>query len=114
MANTFNSMLYQNSPATRKWVDNADGHEVTGNYIGIANGSIVRPEWCEEILKPYLHQAFGQAVKNLLREDREDKIQERINMIQDEINELEMNVTVLKDEQDNLLEELKFIQKRSR
>jgi len=117
LADTANVWVYEDFIEFKKWADGADGKEVEiiskDGYIAKVDGFTVTPKSCD-IAKPYLHEVFGQAVKRLLHEDREDKILERINMIEDEINELEMNITILKDEQDNLLEELKFINDKNR
>lgn len=117
LMDTENVWIYEAYRSIRDWVDKADGQEVVNisadGTVGYVNKHVVTPEYCD-IAKSAFHEVFSTAVKRILREDREDKLLERISMIEDEINELEMNITILKDEQDNLLKELKFIQEQQR
>jgi preprotein translocase subunit SecD len=117
LMDTGNVWVYEAYQPIRDWADKADGREVVNisadGTEGYVNKRIVRPESCD-IAKSALHEVFSTAVKRILHEDREDKILERINMIEDEINELEMNVSILKDEQDSLLEELRELQNQQR
>lgn len=117
LADTRNVWIYESYQPIREWVNKSDGQEVKNisadGIFGYVEKHAVAPYSCD-IIKPYLCQVFGQAVKRLMHEDREDKILERINMIQEEIDETEMHISILRDEQDNLLEELEFIQERSR
>ncbi len=117
LADTRNVWVYEAYQPIRDWVNKSDGKEVRNISIdgmyGYVEKHAVTPKSCD-IIKPCLHEVFAQAVNKVLAGDREDKILERISMIEDEINELEMNITILKDEQDNLLEELKFIDDKNR
>jgi hypothetical protein len=117
LADTRNVWIYESYQPIREWVNSSDGKEVRNISIdgmyGYVEKHAVTPKSCD-IVKPYLHQVFGQAVKRLLHEDREDKLLERINMIEEEIGELEMRISILEEEQDNLMEELKFIQEQER
>ena len=117
LMDTGNVWIYESYQPIREWVNNSDGQEIKNitadGTFGYVNKHAVTPKSCE-IVKLYLHHVFGQAVKRIIQEDREDKILERINMIEDEINELEMNISILKDEQDSLLEELRELQNQQR
>lgn len=117
LAKTGNVWTYETYLPIREWANKSDGQEIRNisrdGTFGYVNKHAVTPKSCD-IVKPYLHQVFGQAVKRLLHEDREDKLMERINMIEDEIGELEMRISILEEEQDNLMEELKFIQEQER
>ena len=117
LMDTGNVWIYEAYRSIRDWVDKSDGQEVvnitTDGTEGYVNKHIVTPESCD-IAKSAFRKVFSTAVKRILHEDREDKILERINMIEDEINELEMNVSILKDEQDSLLEELRELQNQQR
>ena len=117
LMDTGNVWVYEAYRSIRDWADKADGQEVINisadGTVGYVNKHVVTPEYCD-IAKSVLYEVFPTNVKKFLREDREDKLLERISMIEDEINELEMNITILKDEQDNLLEELRFINEKKR
>ena len=117
LMDTGNVWAYELYQPIREWANKSDGKEVRNISIdgmyGYVEKRAVTPKSCD-IVKPYLHEVFRQAVKRILHEDREDKLLERINMIEDEINELEMNVSILKDEQDSLLEELRELQNQQR
>jgi preprotein translocase subunit SecD len=117
LAKTGNVWTYETYLPIREWVNKSDGREVVNisadGTVGYVNKHIVTPESCD-IAKLAFHEVFSTAVKRILHEDREDKLLERINMIEDEINELEMNVSILKDEQDSLLEELRELQNQQR
>ena len=106
---TGNVWIYEAYRSIRDWVDKADGQEVVNisadGTVGYVNKHVVTPESCD-IAKSVLYN-----VKKFLRADREDKLLERISMIEDEINELEMNISILQDEQDSLLEELSKLMK---
>lgn len=117
LMDTGNVWVYEAYQPIREWADKADGQEVVNisadGTVGYVNKHIVTPESCD-IAKSAFHEVFSTAVKRILHEDREDKLLERINMIEDEINELEMNVSILQDEQDSLLEELRELQNQQR
>ena len=117
LMDTGNVWIYESYQPIREWVNNSDGQEIKNitadGTFGYVNKHAVTPKSCE-IVKLYLHHVFGQAVKRIIQEDREDKILERINMIEEEIDELEMRISILEEEQDNLMEELKFIQEQKR
>jgi len=117
LAKTGNVWTYETYLPIREWVNKSDGQEVVNisadGTVGYVNKHIVTPESCD-IEKSAFHEVFSTAVKRILHEDREDKLLERINMIEDEINELEMNVSILQDEQDSLLEELRELQNQQR
>jgi preprotein translocase subunit SecD len=117
LMDTRNVWIYEAYQPIREWADKADGREVVNisadGTVGYVNKHIVTPESCD-IAKSAFHEVFSTAVKRILHEDREDKLLERINMIEDEINELEMNVSILQDEQDSLLEELRELQNQQR
>ena len=104
LMDTGNVWIYEAYRSIRDWADKADGQEVVNisadGTVGYVNKHVVTPEYCD-IAKSVLYN-----VKKFLRADREDKLLERISMIEDEINELEMNISILQDEQDSLLEEL--------
>jgi hypothetical protein len=53
-------------------------------------------------------------VKRLLHEDREDKLLERISMIEEEIDNHKYSIYLLEDEQETLLDELREIQEQDR
>ena len=104
LMDTGNVWIYEAYRSIRDWADKADGQEVVNisadGTVGYVNKHVVTPEYCD-IAKSVLYN-----VKKFLRADREGKLLERISMIEDEINELEMNISILQDEQDSLLEEL--------
>jgi hypothetical protein len=109
LMDTGNVWIYEAYRSIRDWVDKADGQEVVNisadGTVGYVNKHVVTPEYCD-IAKSVLYN-----VKKFLRTDREGKLLERISMIEDEINELEMNISILQDEQDSLLEELSELMK---
>ena len=104
LMDTGNVWIYEAYRSIRDWADKSDGQEVINisadGTVGYVNKHVVTPEYCD-IAKSVLYN-----VKKFLRADREDKLLERISMIEDEINELEMNISILQDEQDSLLEDL--------
>ena len=104
LMDTGNVWIYEAYRSIRDWADKSDGQEVVNisadGTVGYVNKHVVTPEYCD-IAKSVLYN-----VKKFLRADREGKLLERISMIEDEINELEMNISILQDEQDSLLEEL--------
>ena len=57
---------------------------------------------------------FEQVAKGFLHKNRKDKILERLSMIEGEIDNHEHTISLLEDEQEHLLEELKEIQERDR
>ncbi len=109
LMDTENVWIYEAYRSIRDWVDKADGQEVVNisadGTVGYVNKHVVTPEYCD-IAKSVLYN-----VKKFLRADREGKLLERISMIENEINELEMNISILQDEQDSLLEELSELMK---
>jgi len=117
LMDTGNVWTYESYQSIRDWADKSDGQEVvnitTDGTAGYVNKHIVTPEYCD-IAKPCLHEVFGQAVKRLLHEDREDKILERISMIEDEIDNHKHSIFLLEDEQETLLDELREIQEQDR
>ena len=117
LMDTGNVWTYESYQSIRDWADKADGQEVVNisadGTVGYVNKHVVTPEYCD-IAKSVLYEVFPTNVKKFLREDREDKLLERISMIEDEINELEMNISILQDEQDSLLEELSELQNQQR
>ena len=117
LMDTGNVWTYESYQSIRDWADKADGQEVVNisadGTVGYVNKHIVTPEYCD-IIKPCLHEVFGQAVKRLLHEDREDKILERISMIEDEIDNHKHSIFLLEDEQETLLDELREIQEQDR
>ena len=117
LMDTGNVWVYEAYQSIRDWADKADGREVVNisadGMFGYVEKHAVTAESCD-IAKSAFHEVFSTAVKRILHEDREDKLLERINMIEDEINELEMNVSILQDEQDSLLEELRELQNQQR
>jgi len=114
LMDTGNVWIYEAYRSIRDWADKADGQEVVNisadGTVGYVNKHVVTPGYCD-IAKSAFHEVFSTAVKRILREDREDKLLERISMIEDEINELKMNISILQDEQDSLLEELSELMK---
>ena len=106
---TVNVLIYETYRSIRDWADKADGQEVVNisadGTVGYVNKHVVTPEYCDTA-KSVLYN-----VKKFLRANRESKLLERISMIEDEINELEMNISILQDEQDSLLEELSELKK---
>jgi hypothetical protein len=117
LAKTGNVWTYETYLPIREWVNKSDGQEVVSisadGMFGYVEKHAVTPESCD-IAKSAFHEVFSTAVKRILHEDREDKLLERINMIEEEIGELEMRISILEEEQDNLMEELKFIQEQER
>lgn len=117
LAKTGNVWTYETYLPIREWVNKSDGREVVSisadGMFGYVEKHAVTAESCD-IAKSAFHEVFSAAVKRILHEDREDKILERINMIEEEIGELEMRISILEEEQDNLMEELKFIQEQER
>ena len=117
LMDTGNVWIYEAYRSIRDWADKSDGQEVVNisadGTVGYVNKHIVTPEYCD-IAKPYLHEVFGQAVKRLLHKDREDKILERISMIEDEIDNHKHSIFLLEDEQETLLDELREIQEQDR
>ena len=109
LMDTGNVWIYEAYQSIRDWADKADGQEVVkisaDGTVGYVNKHVVTPEYCD-IAKSVLYN-----VKKFLRANRESKLLERISMIEDEINELEMNISILQDEQDSLLEELSELMK---
>ena len=109
LMDTGNVWIYEAYRSIRDWADKADGQEVVNisadGTVGYVNKHVVTPEYCD-IAKSVLYN-----VKKFLRANRESKLLERISMIEDEINELEMNISILQDEQDSLLEELSELMK---
>ena len=117
LADTRNVWIYESYQPIREWVNSSDGKEVRNISIdgmyGYVKKHAVTPKSCD-IAKPYLHEVFGQAVKRIIQEDREDKILERINMIEDEIDNHKHSIFLLEDEQETLLDELREIQEQDR
>ena len=117
LSDTGNVWVYEAYQPIREWADKADGREVVNisadGTVGYVNKHIVTPESCD-IAKSAFHEVFSIAVKRILHEDREDKILERINMIEEEIDNHKHSIFLLEDEQETLLDELREIQERDR
>ncbi len=117
LSDTRNVWIYKIYQPIREWANSSDGKEVRNISIdgmyGYVEKRAVTPKSCD-IAKPCLHEVFGQAVKRLLHKDREGEILERINMIEEEIDNHKHSIYLLEDEQEHLLDELREIQEQDR
>ena len=117
LAKTGNVWTYETYLPIREWANKSDGREVVNisadGMLGYVEKHAVTAESCD-IAKSAFHEVFSIAVKRILHEDREDKILERINMIEEEIDNHKHSIFLLEDEQEALLDELREIQEQDR
>gem|GEM_PF-5681911 len=108
LADTGNSLIYQNNSCKKKMIDEIDGREVevifANGEIGFIGGVDVAifPEYCEE-MGEVREMRYSESV---LEEARRQRLMKRYYEIQEEIDNHKHAIYLLEDELEQITEEL--------